>query len=53
VRALAVHPQNPEIVYAGTQSGPYRSADRGDTWNACTLHGNALTALHALAFARD
>ena len=32
VRALAVHPQQPEIVYAGTQSGPYRSADRGDHW---------------------
>ena len=27
VRALAVHPQTPEIVYAGTQSGAYRSAD--------------------------
>ena len=23
---------NPEIVYAGTQSGPYRSADRGEHW---------------------
>ena len=32
VRALAVHPQKPEIVYAGTQSGPYRSADRGEHW---------------------
>ena len=30
VRALAVHPLKPEIVYAGTQSGPYRSADRGE-----------------------
>ena len=29
VRALAVHPANPEIIYAGTQAGPYRSADRG------------------------
>ena len=29
VRALAVHPQKPEIVYAGTQSGAYRSADNG------------------------
>ena len=32
VRALAVHPGNPETVYAGTQSGPYRSADRGEHW---------------------
>ena len=35
--ALALSPQNPDIVYAsitaqGTQSGFFRSADRGDTW---------------------
>ena len=29
VRAIAVHPLKPEIVYVGTQSGPYRTADRG------------------------
>src|SRR5437899_5255746 len=32
VRALAVHRHKPEVVYAGTQSGPYRSADRGEHW---------------------
>src|SRR5262245_43108922 len=32
VRALAIHPRRPEIVYAGTQSGPYRSGDRGEQW---------------------
>ena len=32
VRALAVHPRQPEIIYAGTQSGPYRSNDRGEHW---------------------
>src|SRR6202047_5224988 len=30
VRALAVHPLKCEIIYAGTQSGAYRSADRGE-----------------------
>ena len=41
-------------LFAGLADGQvWESADRGDTWNACTLHGNALTALHALAFARD
>ena len=29
VRALAVHPRAPHIVYAGTDSGVYRSEDRG------------------------
>src|SRR5437763_16820843 len=30
VRALAVHPAKPGIIYAGTQAGPYRSAERGE-----------------------
>jgi hypothetical protein len=34
IRALAVHPHNPAIVYAGTQSGAYRSADRGELGRA-------------------
>lgn len=34
VRALIVHPDNPAIVYAGTQLGPYRSDDRGEHWEA-------------------
>ena len=32
VRALAVHPGDPAIIYAGTQFGPYRSTDRGEHW---------------------
>ncbi len=32
VRSIAVHPDNPQIVYVGTQDGPYRSTDSGDTW---------------------
>ena len=34
VRALLVHPENPQIVFAGTDQGPYRSDDRGDHWEA-------------------
>ena len=34
VRALKVHPENPSVVYAGTQQGVYRSDDRGDHWQA-------------------
>ena len=29
VRAVAVHPQDPDTVFAGTQHGPYRSRDGG------------------------
>ena len=32
VQAITVHPTNPDVVYAGTQNGPYRSTDRGERW---------------------
>ncbi len=34
VRALLVHPENPAMIYAGTQLGVYRSDDRGNHWDA-------------------
>ena len=42
VRALAVHPLHPEIVFAGTQSGPYRSEDRGEHWEKVNLPDHGL-----------
>ena len=32
VRCLTLHPEQPGVVFAGTQAGPYRSTDAGDTW---------------------
>ena len=32
IRALSVHPRHPNIIYAGTQLGPYRSDDHGAHW---------------------
>lgn len=32
VQAITVHPTNPDVVYIGTQDGPYRSTDGGDRW---------------------
>ena len=32
VRALLLKPDNPAVVFAGTQDGVYRSNDRGDSW---------------------
>src|SRR3954469_13815592 len=43
VRALAVHPLNPQIVYAGTQLGLYRSADRGEHWDKVEMPDNGQT----------
>src|SRR5262249_6113659 len=42
VRALAVHPLKPEIIYAGTQAGPYRSGDRGKHWEKVELPDHGL-----------
>jgi hypothetical protein len=32
VRTLLIHPDNPAVLSAGTQGGPYRSDDRGEHW---------------------
>jgi photosystem II stability/assembly factor-like uncharacterized protein len=32
VHALAVHPDDPDVIFAGTQDGPYRSVDGGTSW---------------------
>jgi photosystem II stability/assembly factor-like uncharacterized protein len=32
VQAITVHPDDPDVVYAGTHDGPYRSVDGGDSW---------------------
>lgn len=46
VRALAVHPLNREVVYAGTQgTGLWRSMDAGRTWAACGLEGQVVKCI--------
>lgn len=32
VRVIAIHPHDSQVVYVGTQYGPYRSTDGGDHW---------------------
>jgi photosystem II stability/assembly factor-like uncharacterized protein len=36
-RAIAIHPQHPEVVFVGTQRGVYRSRDGGDGWQRMHL----------------
>ena len=31
-RAFAVHPRDSDVVFVGTQDGPYRSIDGGESW---------------------
>ena len=45
-RAIAIHPQDPDTVYAGTQRGVYRSEDRGDHWQRMDMpEGRAVWSL--------
>ena len=37
IRAIAIHPQNSQIIYIGTQDGPYRSSDGGGHWERLNL----------------
>lgn len=32
VRTIVVHPRDSNVIYVGTQDGPYRSTDGGDRW---------------------
>lgn len=42
VRAFAVHPREPHIMYAGAESGIYRSEDRGASWERLDSPMNTL-----------
>lgn len=42
IRAIAVHPQQPEVVYVGTQEGPYKSTDSGDHWEKVNVPDHGL-----------
>jgi len=53
VRGLAIHPQKPEIVYAGTQSGPYRSTDHGDHWEKVDVPDHGLPVWSIIYSPRD
>ena len=42
IRAIATHPEHPEIVYVGTQGGPYRSMDQGVHWDKLNVPDHGL-----------
>ncbi len=45
VASLAMHPTDPNIVYAGTTEGTYKTTDGGVSWN---LVHNVLMAMHVV-----
>ena len=42
VRAIAVNPNNADVVYAGTDKGVFRSENGGDAWQALPSEMDAL-----------
>src|SRR3989441_10508293 len=53
IRAIATHPENPEVVYVGTQNGPYRSADHGEHWEQLEVKDHGLPVWSLLFDPRD
>lgn len=53
VRAIAVDPRDSQVIYAGTQYGPYRSADGGEGWTALGLPDAGMAVWSLLFYPRD
>ena len=53
VRAIIIHPQKSEVVFAGTQQGPYRSSDHGDHWEKVNVPDHGLPVWSMLFHPRD
>ncbi|MGE3540034.1 MAG: hypothetical protein AB7N91_21685 [Candidatus Tectimicrobiota bacterium] len=53
IRAIAVHPDDPAIVYVGTQQGPYRTMDHGEHWEKVHVADHGLPVWSLLFDPRD
>src|SRR5215813_5807969 len=49
VQAITVHPTSPDVVYAGTDQGPFRSTDRGESWERLGFPNGATEVWSILA----
>ena len=52
IRAILVHPDNPQLLYVGTQHGPYRSTDGGAHWEGLDFPDTGM-AVWSLLFRPD
>jgi photosystem II stability/assembly factor-like uncharacterized protein len=53
IRAIAPHPEDPEVVYVGTQHGPYRTADHGEHWERVDIADHGLPVWSLLFHPRN
>jgi len=53
VRAIAVHPRDAQVIFAGTQYGPYRSPDGGERWTPLGFPDAGMTVWSFLFHPQD
>ena len=53
IRAIAVHPRRSEILFVGTQDGPYRTEDHGDHWEKLNVPDHGLPVWSILFHPRN
>ena len=53
IRAIATHPEHAEIVFVGTQDGPYRSTDHGEHWERLDIADHGLPVWSLVFDPRD
>src|SRR5262245_34580801 len=53
IRAIAVHPLQSEVMYVGTQHGPFRSTDHGNHWEKVRVRDNGLSDWSLMIHTRD
>src|SRR4029453_13354803 len=53
IRAIAAHPLQPEVMYVGTQHGPYRSTDYGNHWEKVNIRDHGLPVWSLMFHPRD
>ena len=53
IRAIVAHPDDPDVIYVGTQAGVYRSDDHGEHWERLDIPDHGLPVWSLLFDPRD
>ncbi len=53
VQAITIHPTDANVIFAGSQNGPYRSKDGGGSWEKLSFPDEGLEVWSILIHPRD
>src|SRR5438552_18833561 len=53
VQTITIHPTDANVIFAGSQNGPYRSRDRGESWEKLPFPDEGLEVWSILIHPRD